>query len=116
MNTFASQSGGSSVVTSVSDLDGYTFPQDYNTFSYPPNLIPPNKDDFGFDPPGSTVDQLKGEPVYGAHNQLEMSMFASWTGLETNLDGKSYSKLLKPTLPQSGHPMNFTLDKIITSK
>ncbi|RVX75120.1 hypothetical protein B0A52_01397 [Exophiala mesophila] len=47
MTTFASRSGPSSGIPSVSDLDGYTI-RDYQ---FPTNYGPTQDDDFGFDPP-----------------------------------------------------------------
>ena len=83
MNTYIPQSGRSSTVPSIADLDGYTFPSnDFYTGSS--NYLSPEHDEFGFDPPTKTEHQ-KPE-LFSPLNLNDAGALSSWPAFERDDD------------------------------
>lgn len=82
------QSGPSSTVASVSDLDGYTLP--FNAYG------PADNDEFGFDPPLGKATFPKIEQTYSPPEQG----LGEWPGFERDEDLKQ--------------PQGYEIDKLIT--
>ena len=80
MNSFRSQSEPSSAVASISDLDGYSFP---NT-----SYIPADQDEFGFDPPEQKAIYPKMKQTYSPPEDNVASP-EDWPGFERHDEGRS---------------------------
>lgn len=94
MNNYIPQSGRSSTVPSVADLDGYTFPApDYYPGSAA-SYLSPETDEFGFDPPKTGYPKI--ESSYSPTNANDAAALAGWPGFERDEDEKH------PLQPKAG--------------
>lgn len=98
MTTFASRSGQSSGIPSVSDLDGYTL-RDYQ---FPSNYGPTQDDDFGFDPPDMKATAMASYQPYSPPHDTAMSTWPEFnrddvkesTEPHVNLDSFEFDQYL----------------------
>ncbi|KAK4943063.1 hypothetical protein LTR10_017262 [Elasticomyces elasticus] len=102
------QSGPSSAVDSINDLDGYTL-RDYN-FPSANGFTPGQDDDFGFDPPAVKAASLNNYQTYSPPNDLSLPEWPDFqreddlkpsTEVPLNLDAYEMDKFINSTLPNS---------------
>ncbi|EXJ84770.1 hypothetical protein A1O3_05442 [Capronia epimyces CBS 606.96] len=101
-------SGDTSVVGSISDLDGYTI-RNFNNFSSSSSFGPVPDEDFGFDPPQMKPTPLSNYQVYSPPNDLSLNDWPefgreddfkpSTDATPLNLDVYEIDKYLTLTLP-----------------
>ena len=98
-----SQSGPTSTVASIGDLDGYTLPP-FGSYTAADN---DNDDQFGFDPPAGRSLYPKMDPSYSPHQQADSMLLGGWPDFERDGDQKqmqqSYEidKLISQNLPNA---------------
>ena len=80
MNSFPN-SGPSSAVGSIADLDGYTI-RDYNSY------LPADQDEFGFDPPEQKAFYPKMNQTYSPREDSDASPLGDWPDFEREDEGK----------------------------
>ena len=104
MTSFSTQSGPSSTVASISDLDGYTI----HDYGFPPNTnyASAQDDDFGFDPPQLKLSALNSFQPYSPPTDLSLSGWPEFEREEDrkasdsiNLDSYEIDKFITSTLP-----------------
>ena len=93
MNTYIPQSGRSSTVPSIADLDGYSFPSNefYNGSS---NYLSPEHDEFGFDPPEKS-EHHKTE-LFSPANLNDGGALSSWPAFERDDDQTQRKSAFNP--------------------